>query len=81
MTQRISDNEDFIRVIEMMTQDNEFKSSIMYLIDLDPSKRKDVIRSIIMKMKDAHEKDSLIKAMAYFLDDEIVKQVKQVLIK
>ncbi len=75
----LSDNEDFVRMVQMIRNDAEFRKTVISLLRLDPWRRKSIITEIVENMKSARESSSLVTAMASLLDDEVVASILQML--
>ncbi|HOW81084.1 MAG TPA: hypothetical protein PK573_00880 [Spirochaetota bacterium] len=72
----VSDNEAFVRMIEIARSDTEFRNMLLQIIGMDNANRRFLINMTIDSMKAAGEKKELIDAFGYLMDDGIVKKLK-----
>jgi ribulose bisphosphate carboxylase small subunit len=79
MNKYISENEDFVNLIQIAKDDDNMKNQLISILGLDPINRKKVLNDIITKMKNNNESKSLIDAFTYLLDDDIASKAYQII--
>lgn len=75
----VADNEHFVLLVKLIKEDSSFRSEISKILDLDERERRNVIDTIIEKMKNNSEPGVLIEAFSYLKDTAVAFRLKEVL--
>lgn len=70
----ISENEEFIRLMQVLGDNPELKRKVTNLLKLDPFNRKSVINTMVHQMILSGEPEHLIEAFSYLTDDKIAEE-------
>ena len=75
----VSNNEAFVRMVEIARSDPEFRKMLLQIISMDAMNRRVLLNMTIDSMKAAGEKKELIDAFGYLMDEAVVQKLKATL--
>lgn len=77
--QNPGENQSFIRVLQVMQEDADFKNQVMKIVELDSFSRASLLNSIIHEIRLKNAPKEHILVFEYLMDDRICEQVKKIL--
>ena len=72
-TTLITENETFIRLIQLAQDDAEFRKQLITILSLDGFNRKSVLSAFIENMRVGGVSDDLIEALGSLRDDDVAE--------
>ncbi len=77
MDKHISDNESFVRLIQLAWDDEDIRTELVKILKLDSFNRTSLLNTYIDKMRLQGLPEDFINTLGYLRDDDIANQVFQ----
>jgi hypothetical protein len=75
----ITDNEMFVRLIEVAREDTGIRDRLLDVLRLESSKRDHTLSVLTSAMRLRGEPDDLVESLRYLRDDEVAKKTLELL--
>lgn len=69
-------DENFIRLIQLMNQDEGFRAMLLKVIDLDQFNRSSMLNTIIHQQKIKGTSEEHLQLLRYLTDEQVCKKIK-----
>ncbi len=69
-------DENFIRLIQLMNEDEGFRTMLLKIIDLDQFNRSSMLNTIIHQQKIKGANEEHLQLLKYLTDEQICKKIK-----